>query len=95
METEATSAHRGGVSIFYHKAEHFAIEELHLHGPNIISFQMVTGRQRWHVVRCYISPSNASAIEDVSVAMRDVPFGADLMVAGNLNYNLAEPEGTP
>ena len=95
MATEATSAHRGGVAIFYHEAEHFAVKELLLHGPNIISFHLVTGRCRWYVVGCYIDPINASNIESVSAVIRDQPYGADLLVAGNLNSNLAEPEGTP
>ena len=44
------STHCGGVAIFYREAEHFSIKELHLHGPNTISFQLVTGRRRWHFV---------------------------------------------
>ena len=27
--------------VFYSDLEHFAIEELHLHGPNVLSFQLV------------------------------------------------------
>ena len=46
----APSAHSGGVVIFYHEAEHFSIEELRPHGLNVTSFQLVTGRWRWHVV---------------------------------------------
>ena len=50
MATEAPSAHRGGVVIFYREAEHFAVEEICLHDPNVTSFNLVTGRRRWHVV---------------------------------------------
>ena len=70
MAIEAPSAHRGGVAIFYHKAEQFSIEKLHLHGPNVIKFQLVTGRQRWHVVGCYTAPRYASTVEDVAAAIR-------------------------
>ena len=80
--------------IFYCKANHFAIKELRLHSPSVISFQLVTGRRKWHVVGCYISPSNASTIEDVTASIRDQPYGAELLVSGDLNANLAEPEGT-
>ena len=68
--TEAPSAHRGGIVILYRKAEHFTVEELRLHGPNVITFQLVMGRRQWHVVGCYIDSSNASNIEDVNVAIR-------------------------
>ena len=95
MLTEATSNHRGGVAILYRKVDHFAIKELRLHFPNIISFQMVTGRRRWHVLGCYIAPSNAFTIEEVSAAIRDQHYGSELLVAGKFNANLAEPEGTP
>ena len=44
---------------------------------------------------CYIPPSDASAIEDVAAAIRDRPYGAKILVANDLNANLAEPEGTP
>ena len=48
--TAAVSAHCGSVTVFYRKAEHFAIEELHLHDPNVVGFQVVTGKRRWHIV---------------------------------------------
>ena len=60
----------GGVYIFYREAEHFAVEELCLHGLNVIRFQLVTGRWRWHVVGCYIPPRDALTIEDIIAAIR-------------------------
>ena len=69
--TAAPSAHRGGVTVFYHKAEHFATEELRLHGTNNLRFQLVTGRRRQHVAGCYITPVDTSTIEDVVVAIRE------------------------
>ena len=95
MEKEVPSSHHGSVVIFYREADHFAIEEFHLHGPNIISFQLMTGRQRWNVMGCYIAPNDASTIEDVTADIRYLPCMAELLMAGNLNANLAEPEGTP
>ena len=94
MPTEARSARRGGVTIFNRKAEHFAVEELCLHGPNVVSFQLVMGRRQWHVVGCYIYPSDASIIEDVAAAIRSQPYGDELLVAGDINANLEYPEGT-
>ena len=62
MTTKALIVHRGGEEIFYRKAEHFVVEELCLHGPNVVRFQIVMGRQRWHVVGCYLSSINALTI---------------------------------
>ena len=95
MAMESLSAHCGGIVIFYREAYHFSIKVLRLHGLNVVSFQMVTGRQCWHVVGCYISPIDASTIEVVAAAIRDKPYGAELLMSGDLNANLAEPEGTP
>ena len=95
MVTAVLSAHRGSVEIFYRKAEYFAIEELCLHGPNVISFQLVTGKWRCHVVESYIDPSNALTIDEVDAAIRDQTYGAEILVAGNINANQTDPEGTP
>ena len=56
---------------FYREAEHFVVKELCLHDLNIISFHLVTGRRWWHVVGCYLAPSDTSTIEDVASAIRD------------------------
>ena len=94
MATEAPSAHRGGLAIFYCKEEHFAVEELSLHVPNVIRFKLMTGRWWWHVVGYYIAPSDASTIEDVAAVIRDQLYGDEILAAGKLNSDIAEPEGT-
>ena len=55
----------------------------------------MTEQLRCHVVGCYIAPSNALTVEDVAAAIRGQPYGEDLRVDRDLNYNLADPEGTP
>ena len=89
------SAHCGGVTIFYCKLEHFYVKEFRLHGLNVIRSQMATGRRRWYAMGCCIAPSNASTIEEFYAAIRYQPYGTYLLVAGNLNANLVETEGTP
>ena len=91
----ALSAHCSSALVFYPKAEHFSIEELHLHGPNVIRFMLVIGRRRWHIMGCYISSRDASTIEDAIAAIRNRSFGGDILVAVNLNANLEDLEGTP
>ena len=86
--------HHGGVAVFYREAEHFTIEEIRIHGLNIISLHMVMGRRWWHIVEWYISPSNTSNIEDVVVSIRSWPNGAELLLARNITANLEEPEVT-
>ena len=92
VETEARIPHRDSVAVFYCEAEYLSLEALCLHGPNVISFQLVTGRQWWHVVGCYISPDDASAVEDAAAAIGRRPQGDELLVDGNFNANLADTE---
>ena len=84
-----------GVAVFYRKAKNFANEELRLHSPTIISFQLVTGRRRWNIVECYIACSDASTTEDVVSAIMYQTYEAELLIAGNLNTKLEDPEVTP
>ena len=66
----ATSDHCSSIAIFYPEAEKSAIEDIRLHSLNVVSFQLVTGRWKWHVVGYYIAPIDALNIEDVAAAIR-------------------------
>ena len=52
---------------------------------------MVTGEQRWYIIGCYLSPNNTSTIESVLSVFKKPPWGAELLVLGNLNVKLLEP----
>ena len=42
---------------------------------------------------CYLSPDNTSRIESVVATLKERPWGAELLVAGDLNVKLSETEG--
>ena len=93
VTTDAPSPHRGGVAIFHRPAPHFEVEAVQKFGQNVIGFQLATGERRWYIVGCYLAPDNTSTIETVVEAIRERPKGAELMVAGDFNINLAATEG--
>ena len=62
VASEAQSAHSWGVVVFYHAEEHFSVEALQLYGANVVSFQLMSGGQRWHIRGCYLAPDDASKI---------------------------------
>ena len=93
VATDALGRHRNGVAIFHRPAPHFAVEAVQQFGPSVIGFQLATGARRWYIVGCYLSPDNTSTIERVVEALMERPKGAELLVAGDLNINFAEPEG--
>ena len=62
-------------------------------GPNVISFQLATGARRWYIVGVYLASNDTSTMEKVIEALRSRPRGAELLMGGAFNVNLATPEG--
>ena len=61
-------------------------------GPNVLSFQLETGAWRWYIIGCYLVPDDTSTIERVVAALKERPKGTALLVAGDLNTALDDPE---
>ena len=74
-------------------APHFTVEAMRKYGPNMIGFQLAMRSQQWYILGCYLTPNDTLTIDRVHEALRDKPKGAELMVAEDLNKNLAAPEG--
>ena len=92
IATEAPSQHHDGVAVFHRPAPHFAVEAVQKFSPNVIGFHLVTGARQWYIVGCYLAPDDTSNIERVVEALKERPKGAELLVAGDMNTNLAEPK---
>ena len=90
---EASSAHSGGVTVFYQAAYHFSVEVLCLYGANVVIFQLASGCQQWFIVVFYLDLDESLTIEDVVVATSQRPWETALLVVENFNTNLAAPEG--
>ena len=69
------------------------MEAVEKFGPNVLGFQLATGAQRWYIVGVYIAPEDTETMERVVAAVRKKPRGAELMVAGDFNADIAAPEG--
>ena len=54
---------------------------------------MDTGERRWYIIGCYIAPDYISMIESVVAALKERPWGSELLVTGDLNEKLDHPEG--
>ena len=92
VATDAPIRHSGGIAMFYRDGAGFAVEEVRPYGPNVISFEVVTGRRRWYIIGCYLAPDDARTIERVVTALGDQPRGTALIVAGDLNTDLGDME---
>ena len=69
------------------------MEAVEKFGPNGLGFQLETGARRWYIVGAYIAPEDTETMERVVAAIRKKPRGAELMVAGDFNADIAAPEG--
>ena len=56
-------------------------------------FQVVAGERRWHIVGAYVAPEDDVTMETVVAAIGRKPPGTELMVAGDFNVDIMEPEG--
>jgi exonuclease III len=92
IASNAPSKHQGGIALFWRDSPHWQVEAYKAYGPNVLSFQLVTGLRRWYVVGAYVPPSDTSTIEYVSKALDDRPEGVDPILIGDLNANLADPD---
>ena len=92
VATDVPSRHRSGVAIFYRPSPLFAVEAVRQFGPNVVSFQLATGARQWYIIGCYLAPDNTSTIESVVAALKKRPRGTALLVAGDLNTKLSDPE---
>ncbi len=62
---------------------------MELHGPNVLSFQLVLGATRWYIVGCYIPLTHLTTLTHVNEAWRACPKGCLPILLGDLNVNLA------
>ena len=76
--------------MFYREGAGFAVEEVSSYGPNVLSFEVVSGRRRWYIIGCYLAPDDTRTIEPVVTALGDQPRGTALVVAGDLNTDLGD-----
>ena len=90
---DAPSRHHGEVAVFYRLALHFAVEAVQQFGPNVVGFQLAIGGRWWYIMGCYLAPDDTSTIESVVSALKERPQGTELLVAGDFNVKLLEPEG--
>jgi hypothetical protein len=89
--THAPSKWQGGISHFWRTSETYEIEDVELRGPNVLSFQLVSGATRWYIMGCYIPPTDLTTLMHVDEAWRACPKGCLPILFGDLNVNLSAP----
>jgi hypothetical protein len=92
--TEATSSSQGGLALFYPDLDAFQVEAVKRHGPNVLSFKLVTAGIRHPVFEVYIPPSDTDlhTLEYLLQALDSVEIGLEPIVMGDLNADLDSPK---
>ena len=78
--------------MFYQPSPLFAVEAVRQFGPNVVGFQLATGARRWYIIGCYLAPNDTSTIDIIVAALKERPRGTALLVVGDLNTTLTDPE---
>ena len=71
----------------------YTVESTQQFGSNVVGFQLDMGEQGWYIIGFYLTPNNTSTIESVIAVLKERPQVLELMVAGDLNSNMEQPEG--
>lgn len=95
--TTALSAHQGGVALVYQQSPSWQVESPFRHGPNVISFELVSGKTRYPVVGAYIPPNDITTLGHIHRAMgrwaTHMEAGKQsTILLGDLNVNFADPK---
>jgi len=91
--THAISPHQGGVALAFRLPENksWHIESIQRHGPNTISFEIVTGLKRQPVVGTYLPPSNLVDLPHVQAALDRFPQQKPVLM-GDLNVDVSRDD---
>jgi len=84
------SNHQGGVALLWKEdSTRYAIESARGHGPNVVSFQLVTSKQRWKVVGMYIpqSETDGSMLHHLNEVLENTA-SMPILLGGHLNVDL-------
>ena len=85
--------HCVGVALFHWLSPQYTLEAIQQFGPYAVGFQLATGELRLYIIGCYLAPDNTLTINSVVAALKERPQGLEILVIGDLNVNLKDPEG--
>ena len=90
--TKAPSSQQGGIALLWDTAhDAFEVEGLVERTANVLTFQLVTGKERYFIAGCYLPPNNLEGIHHVQSALAAAPNGCTPLIMGDLNADLWSP----
>ena len=92
IASKAASPHQGGVALLWEDGHRdFEVEAVKVCTPNLLTFQLVTGEERYYVMGVYIPPADTTGVDDLRAAWGACPNNCKPLLMGDLNINLSDP----
>jgi hypothetical protein len=93
ISSKAVSPHQGGVSLLWRESEDqgFLVEAAHIVSLNVLTFQLMTGKERFFVISAYIPPADTTGVDDLRAAWAKCPQNCKPFLLGDLNFDFWAP----
>jgi hypothetical protein len=93
LATKATSHNQGVIALLW-KENHpgYEVELAQIATPNLLTFQLITGDERFYCMGIYIPPTDTMEVENLRAAWEACPEGCIPLVLGDLNTNFSNPQ---
>jgi hypothetical protein len=91
VASNAASGHQGGIALFWRPNKSYVVEDWCVRGPNVLSFVIVTGGQRFYARGYYIPLNDLSTLTTINQAWNGCPLGHTPILLGNPKVNLHAP----
>jgi hypothetical protein len=93
LASKATSHNQGGIALLW-KENHsgYEVESAQIATPNLLTFQLITGDERFYYMGIYIPPTDTMGVEDLWAAWEACPEGCIPLILGDLNTNFSNPQ---
>jgi hypothetical protein len=90
--SKATSHSQGGIFLLWNTGNaSFEVEAAKIITPNLLTFQLVTGYERFYVMGIYIPPNDTMGVDALHAALASCLANCVPLVLGNLNINFEHP----
>ncbi len=92
LSSKAASQHQGGIALLWRENHPgVEVEVTRILTPNLLTFQLVTGNERYYCMGVYIPPNDIMGVEDLPSAWDACPAGCIPIISGDLNIDFETP----
>jgi len=92
ISSKAVSPQQGRVALLWEEGhQDFEVEAVTIVSPNLLTFQLVTGKERYFEMGTYIPPTDTTGVDDLRTAWAARPTNWKPLLLGNLNIDFRNP----